>query len=177
MERKANLLKAKEVSEYLGIPLRTIHRLSKIGKIKCFKIGGQWFYRKEDIDNHYVYGTDFRSIPARRVHEPTECREYQRINCDIDCSYSVNLGRNNGKAKGKIMNISGGGLFLQDERNAEKIKINDPLNLEFELGHNGNKRDIIGLSGRVVRKTSVGFGVKFRNIKDYFREMIIQYVG
>jgi len=43
------LLTSEEVSSMLRLPLSTLYRLTKNGKIKGLKIGKQWRYKKEDI--------------------------------------------------------------------------------------------------------------------------------
>lgn len=52
MNKEKYLLTAKQVSKYLGVPIRTIQRLSKEGRIKSFKIGSQWRYSKKDIEKY-----------------------------------------------------------------------------------------------------------------------------
>jgi len=39
-----------EVAEALKIHPYTVRRLCREGKMPCFKIGGQWRFRKDDID-------------------------------------------------------------------------------------------------------------------------------
>lgn len=39
-----------EVAEALKIHPYTVRRLCREGKMPCFKIGGQWRFRKEEID-------------------------------------------------------------------------------------------------------------------------------
>jgi excisionase family DNA binding protein len=41
---------AEEVAEALKLHPYTIRRLSREGKLPAFKIGGEWRYRKEEID-------------------------------------------------------------------------------------------------------------------------------
>ena len=39
-----------ELSKHLKLHKYTIRRLSRIGKIPSFKAGGQWRFRKDEID-------------------------------------------------------------------------------------------------------------------------------
>lgn len=40
-----------ELAEYLKLHEYTIRRLAREGKIPSFKAGGQWRFRKDEIDN------------------------------------------------------------------------------------------------------------------------------
>lgn len=40
----------KELSDYLNIPISTLYKLVREGKIPSQKIGRQWRFRKETID-------------------------------------------------------------------------------------------------------------------------------
>src|SRR5437867_13189545 len=44
-------LTTEEVLEYLQVNLRTVHRLTKAGKIPAVRVGRQWRFRKRDIDS------------------------------------------------------------------------------------------------------------------------------
>ena len=44
-------LTVEELAKHLKLHEYTIRRLSRIGKIPSFKAGGQWRFRKDDIDN------------------------------------------------------------------------------------------------------------------------------
>lgn len=39
-----------EIAEYLRLHPYTIRRLCREGKIPAFRVGGQWRFRKDDID-------------------------------------------------------------------------------------------------------------------------------
>jgi len=39
-----------EIAEYLRLHPYTIRRLARSGKIPAFRAGGQWRFRKDDID-------------------------------------------------------------------------------------------------------------------------------
>ena len=39
-----------EVSQYLRIHPYTVRRLAREGKIPAFRVGGQWRFRKDEID-------------------------------------------------------------------------------------------------------------------------------
>src|SRR2546426_12671792 len=43
-------LTTEEVLAYLQVNLRTVYRLIKAGKIPAVRVGGQWRFRKRDID-------------------------------------------------------------------------------------------------------------------------------
>jgi excisionase family DNA binding protein len=48
-----DILEAEEVAEMLRVHPRTIMRLASQGKIPGFKVGGQWRFRREAI-NQYI---------------------------------------------------------------------------------------------------------------------------
>ena len=50
MSKKENIFTAEEVAEYLRIHPYTVRRLVRTGKLPGFKVGGQWRFRKDDID-------------------------------------------------------------------------------------------------------------------------------
>lgn len=170
MDINTNLITAKKVSEYLSIPLRTIHRLSKQGRIKSFKIGGKWFYQKSEIEKYLQYGTSFGNSPDRINNDSLERREYPRINTHIECVYSIDLPEKSAERKAIIKNISAGGSLLTDDNLCPSI--DDPVCIRFRLFDN-----ILEAGARVVRKTGKGFAIKFRNIDKFQQEEIIRYVG
>jgi excisionase family DNA binding protein len=43
-------LTVEEISKYLKLHEYTIRRLARSGKIPSFKAGGQWRFRKDEID-------------------------------------------------------------------------------------------------------------------------------
>lgn len=63
--KNVHFLTSKQVSKYLFIPLRTVQRLTKEGKIKGVKIGKQWRYKRADIEYYISRGTDFSREPER----------------------------------------------------------------------------------------------------------------
>ena len=44
------IFKVTDVARYLRIDVSTVYRLVKSGKIPAFKIGGQWRFKKAEID-------------------------------------------------------------------------------------------------------------------------------
>lgn len=175
MNRKTDFLTAKQVSRYLNIPLRTIHRLSKQGRIKSIKIGGRWFYKKSQVEEYLLFGTDFRSLPITRNEELPERRACPRMNCRIECDYSIDLPQKNEVQEAIIKNIGGGGLLLKSGFN--NVSLEDPVNIRFVLYPELESRVTIEARARIVRKTDSGFAVKFRNMDENFQESIIRYVG
>ena len=47
---KKDVLTAEEVAEYLRIHPYTVRRLARLGKLPSLKIGGQWRFKKVDIN-------------------------------------------------------------------------------------------------------------------------------
>ena len=44
------ILTAQEVATYLRVHPYTVKRLARAGKLPGFKVGGQWRFKKHDID-------------------------------------------------------------------------------------------------------------------------------
>lgn len=180
MNNNKNFLTAKEVASYLNMPLRTVHHLSKQGRIKSIKIGGMWRYFKCDIEQYRSFGTDFSKEPVRLTHyskEPKQkdSRVYPRINCSFQCQYLINLPPfKNISNLGIIKNISAGGILLIDNSDYfDKINIDDPIDLKFVLKDHGN----MNLRGRIIRINNNSLGIKFRNISSEDKNLIAGYVG
>ncbi|OQX53105.1 MAG: hypothetical protein B5M48_03975 [Candidatus Omnitrophica bacterium 4484_213] len=47
---KTDIMTIKEVANYLKMTEKTIYRLAKERKIPSFKVGGNWRFKKEAID-------------------------------------------------------------------------------------------------------------------------------
>lgn len=173
-EENAQFLSAKEVSRFLSIPLRTVQRLSEQGKIRAIKIGNKWKYSIDDIIVYRNYGTS-SPIHIRDSGHFIEHRAYPRINCNLKCLYSIDLHPfKNISSSGIIKNLGAGGIFLLGSH-IEEIEIDDPVKLQFVLST--EKETDIEAEGRVVRKDSIGLGIKFRKISSEDKNRIIQYIG
>lgn len=44
------VLTIKQVAEYLQVAEKTIYTLTQEGRLPAFKVGGQWRFKKEDIE-------------------------------------------------------------------------------------------------------------------------------
>jgi len=51
MPKVEQYLTAEEVAEVLKLHPYTVRRLCRENKIPCFKFGGQWRFKKDDIEN------------------------------------------------------------------------------------------------------------------------------
>lgn len=173
--REKIFLTAGEISRYLRIPLNTIYRLTKRGIVKGVKVGKQWRYNKRDFEKYLSGETDSRSIPAERYKER---RSYPRMNCNFKCISRIDIqGRKDIQpVSGTITNISSGGVFIRDNNTGE-INIGDPIDINFDLVSDIDKTTHnMYVKGRVVRKTYSGIGIKFRQIKEDYKELINKFV-
>lgn len=50
MKELVQAFTSEEIAEYLRLHPYTIRRLAREGKIPAFRAGGQWRFRKDDID-------------------------------------------------------------------------------------------------------------------------------
>lgn len=173
----SSFMTANQVNAYLCIPLSTIYRLTKQYKIKAFKIGGSWRYPREDIEKYWLNNTNFSKEPGRKLDNLTGRRACPRINCSIPCYIHVDIPKKkNIIGHSTILNISEGGVFIEDvERKEELLNIrpDDPINIKFELDENIN----LEANGRVLRTQDKGIAVKFRNIPDNINNKIAKYIG
>ena len=49
--KRTQLMTLKEVAKYLGVHEMTAYKLINKGKIPGFKLGGQWRFKKDVLDN------------------------------------------------------------------------------------------------------------------------------
>lgn len=177
MKENVNLLSVKQVSKYLSLTERTIQRLSKQGKIKGIKLGGQWKFRREDIERYLLYGTDFSKEPIRKPDNFIERRVFSRINCSLPCFIKVLIPeKKDVYTNARILNISEGGVSLEAYNKEElslNIKTDDLINLEFVL----NESPEIRVDGRILRIQDKVIGVKFKRIDSETSQLIREYVG
>lgn len=61
MGKKIKFYTAEEIAEVLRLHPYTIRRLSREKKIPAFKFGGQWRYRKDEIDKWSKNGAGSRT--------------------------------------------------------------------------------------------------------------------
>jgi|GEM_PF-1560228 len=172
------LLKAKEASRILRLPLSTLYRLCKTKKIKAIKIGRQWRFKKEDILLYFDKGVDTSMTRYKSDEKIDDRRQYPRINCHVNCEFKIifNHARNI-QSNGIIKNISAGGILLEvPEENLADMKIEDPIDLNFNMELN-DENMFVRSSGRVVRTNNNSLGIKFRALPYDTQSRIIDYVG
>ncbi len=51
MKKLSEAYTAEEIAEYLKLHPYTVRRLAREKKIPAFRVGGQWRFRKDDIDS------------------------------------------------------------------------------------------------------------------------------
>lgn len=172
-------LNSKEVSEYLLIPLRTVQHLTNEGKIKAIRVGRKWRYKKIDIDQYFNLGIDFSKEPTRIPNNFIERRAYPRINSNFRCQYSINLPPFRELSnEGIVKDVSAGGIFLFNQSNKiDEIKAGDPIDLNFVLIFDNEKRLNINIKGKIIRKSPDGAGIKFKRINKETQNKIIEYAG
>lgn len=51
---RTQIMTPKEAAKYLGLHLITIYRLIKKGQLPGFKVGGQWRFKKDLLDDWIV---------------------------------------------------------------------------------------------------------------------------
>ena len=165
------LLKSKEASRMLRVPLSTLYRLTKSGKIKGFKIGKQWRYKKEDVMRYFNAGIEFSANAIER-------RQYQRINCHIVCQFKICIPDTKDiESRGFIKNISAGGALVEaPEEIIRHIYIEDPMDMRFTLELN-DENMLVRSEARIVRQENNNFGIKFRELKQEIKDRILDYVG
>ena len=48
--QRTQIMTLKEVAKYLGVHEMTVYRLLKAGKVPATKVGGQWRFKKDMLD-------------------------------------------------------------------------------------------------------------------------------
>lgn len=48
--KRTHIMTPKEAAKYLGLHLVTVYRLIKKGILPCFRVGGQWRFKKDLLD-------------------------------------------------------------------------------------------------------------------------------
>jgi len=178
MNNDKKYMTAKQVSEYLQIPLPTVYRLITQNKIKSAKIGGSIRCFTEDVHNYEDYGTTYIFNKLRKNQSPKDERENPRINTELNCRYSLDLGSNNIINEGIMRNLSLDGLFLENHENEpNEIHVDDPVNLMFVLPLYEHNNKEINVNGRVRRKQDNGFAIKFRQVNERLKEDLKEYIG
>lgn len=51
---KSEIMDVKQTSKYLKVKERTLYSLAKNGKIPAIKIGGQWRFKKDQLDAMFM---------------------------------------------------------------------------------------------------------------------------
>ena len=59
-DKKERMMKAEELSSMFSVPMRTILRLAKEGKIPAIKIGGRWRFDRKVIDQWMKDASSYR---------------------------------------------------------------------------------------------------------------------
>jgi len=55
---RTQIMTPKEAAKYLGLHLITVYRLIKKGELPGFKVGGQWRFKKDVLDEWIQRGID-----------------------------------------------------------------------------------------------------------------------
>jgi excisionase family DNA binding protein len=48
--KRTQIMTPKEAAKYLGLHVVTVYRLIKKGNLPCFRVGGQWRFKKDLLD-------------------------------------------------------------------------------------------------------------------------------
>ena len=59
---RTQIMTANEAAKYLGLHLVTVYRLIKQGKLPCFRVGGQWRFKKDLLDEWIASSTSGKSM-------------------------------------------------------------------------------------------------------------------
>jgi len=62
-----DILKIKDVANYLRIPVSTVYRLAQDGKVPAVKVGKHWRFLKKDLQRLFVQkGEENSQIPENK---------------------------------------------------------------------------------------------------------------
>jgi len=176
------ILTAQEVSDRLRISLSTVHHLTRLGKIKAVKIGKQWRYTSDDVEQYLNGGFDLRGYPMERRR--ADRRGSPRMNCFIQGRAVISVFPvKNWEGDGAVLNLSEGGLFFEANEALEEegeIHCDDPVIVALYFP--SSLRPELELNGRIVHLHSTEdqktrFGMKFRNLTPETQRAIHDYIG
>jgi len=69
MPRERRLIVVKEAADYLGISPSTLYRMLKLGRIYAIKIGDEWRFTYEDLDQWIANQPPAQTNPDRNPHK------------------------------------------------------------------------------------------------------------
>jgi excisionase family DNA binding protein len=179
MGKNNRYVTVKKASILLSIPLKTVYRLIKNGKINAIKIGGRVRCLRDDVERIRDNGTDGVCDRRARHAAGLNDRKYQRINTNLSGQYSVSLRPfKEITGSGIIKNLSEGGVYITcPEEQSSGIDVDDAVDISFSLGKTGEDGGAVFVQGRVVRKENGGMAVRFRQVDGKIKEIIRGYIG
>lgn len=169
-----DLMNIREISVYLRIPLKTVYRLAKQEKLKGVKVGKHWRFLKKNIDDYLKNGKR-----SNAKTQSFERRAYPRINSNFTCHYSVNLQPFRFVSNvGIIQNLSTSGILLfLNNGDSNVVRVDDPIHLDFLLILDNKEELKINLTGKIIRKSQNGLGIKFKKINKELQDKLIEYAS
>ena len=51
VKRKDQIMTLREVAQYLGLHVMTVYKLTREGRVPAAKIGGQWRFKRDVLDD------------------------------------------------------------------------------------------------------------------------------
>ena len=61
------IMTPKQAARYLGLHVVTVYRLIKKGKLPCFRVGGQWRFKKDLLDEWIAASTSGEQENSERL--------------------------------------------------------------------------------------------------------------
>jgi excisionase family DNA binding protein len=55
---QTQIMTPKQAAKYLGLHVVTVYRLIKKGELPCFRVGGQWRFKKDLLDEWITASTN-----------------------------------------------------------------------------------------------------------------------
>ena len=171
---KDRVMTTKEVSQYLRIPISSLWRLTKLGRIRGVKVGKHWRYVESDVRT-FLNGAENGTGRHRPV---TDRRKSPRLNCKIQAQIRNLLSSMPSlPLPGVINNLSVEGARVLLEKQGG-FKAGDPVEIIFEILEIWSPR--MEVKGRVVYASSnskLKVGIKFRLMNPETQGAIQNYVG
>ena len=161
-----NVANQKGILKFCNVPLH-IKELFKIARLdKVFEI----YADEKNALHSFELSTRVDKLILRR--------RFKRIDVNITARYKKGLSANTKLSKGKILNISGEGLFIYSKNT---FPVSTQLYLEIELG---KKKELLALMGTVTwladKKLQPhaypGMGISFMNLEKKIQTQIIDFI-
>ena len=175
-----DILTAPEVAAMLKVPVTTVYKLTREGKLPAARVGKHWRYLRMDLIQQIR-----RDAAQEQRAAAAERRRHRRVPWEADCEFSVAVdSATRCDGQGVVRNLSRSGAMLSIDRlvvQGRLVRIDDPILLH--VSDDTSLGTAIGgeaLRGRVVHvqnDKSTFMGIAFEGLADEAAGRIDELIG